>query len=234
MTRRIIDLTVPIETGHFRWPVERRTISSHAAGDLVEVTWVGWPVHGFTHMDSGRHFAPDAYTTDDISLGQVVGEAAVVDLAGLAEDAPITEEMIATAGAHVREGDIALMRSCWDERRSLQSPEFWTDAPYMTEEACRWLFARGIRAIAFDFPQDRCIRDLVTGDRTPALEENTTHVELLLKGVPMFEYLCNTGEISADRVDFFGLPLKLPHCDGAPARVIVMEDVGATHEDDSP
>ena len=62
MTRMIIDLTVPIETGHFRWPVERRTISSHAAGDLVEVTWVGWPVHGFTHMDSPRHIDPDGCT----------------------------------------------------------------------------------------------------------------------------------------------------------------------------
>ena len=224
MTRKIIDLTVPIETDHFRWPVQRKTIRSHAAGDIAEVTWVGWPVHGFTHMDSGRHFSPDAYTTDDIALDQTVGDAAVLDLSRIADDSPIGEEMVAGAGGHVREGDIVIMSSRWDERRSLQNPEFWTDAPYMTVEACRWLHARGIKAIAFDFPQDRCIRDLVTGERTPALEENTTHVELLLKGVPMFEYLCNTGAVSAERVAFYGLPLKLPHCDGAPARVIAIEE----------
>lgn len=93
----------------------------------------------------------------------------------------------------------------------------------MTAEACRWLYSRGIKAIAFDFPQDLCIRDYVTGARVPALEENTTHVELLLKGIPMFEYLCNTAEIASNRVDFYGLPMKLPHADGAPARVIAIE-----------
>lgn len=223
MARKIIDLTTPIQTDHFRWPVERRTVKSHAAGDLFEVTWVGWAVHGFTHMDSGRHFGADAYTTDDITLDQITGTAAVLDISDIADNSPVTEAMIAHAGTHVREGDIIIMRSCWDARQSLQEQEFWTKAPFMTTEACRWLFSRGIKAIAFDFPQDRCIRDYVKGDREPKLEENTTHVELLLKGIPMFEYLCNTGEISSDRVEFYGLPLKLPHCDGAPARVIAIE-----------
>ncbi len=49
---------------------------------------------------------------------------------------------------------------------------------------------------------------------------------LLLNGVPMFEYLCNTAEISRRRVDFIGLPLKLPDCDGAPARVVAIEHDG--------
>jgi kynurenine formamidase len=39
----------------------------------------------------------------------------------------------------------------------------------------------------------------------------------------MFEYLCNTAEIASNRVDFYGLPMKLPHADGAPARVIAIE-----------
>jgi kynurenine formamidase len=116
------------------------------------------------------------------------------------------------------------MKAGWDRVHSLDTPEFWTMAPYMTAEACRWLFARGLKAIAFDFPQDRCIRDYVTGERKPALEENTTHVELLLKGVPMFEYLCNMGEITQARVEFIGLPLKIPGCDGAPVRAIAIED----------
>ena len=223
MAQKIIDLTTPIETDHFRWPVERRTIKSHAAGDLFEITWVGWAVHGFTHMDSGRHFDAGAYTTDDISLDQITGTAAVLDISGIADNSPVTETMIADAGNHVREGDIVIMRSCWDQRRSLKEQEFWTQAPFMTAAACRWLYGRGIKAIAFDFPQDHCIRDYVTGARQPELEDNTTHVELLLKGIPMFEYLCNTGEISTNRVDFYGLPLKLPHCDGAPARVIAVE-----------
>ena len=29
---RLIDLSTPVETGHFRWDVERRLIKSHASG----------------------------------------------------------------------------------------------------------------------------------------------------------------------------------------------------------
>ena len=223
MQRRIIDLTTPISTNHFRWPVKRTTLKSHGKGDISEVTWMGWPVHGFTHMDAGRHFSPTAFTTDDIELEQTIGEAAVVDVSDVSPDSPITEQHISVSGNHIKDQDIILVRTGWDKVESIDAPEFWTRAPFMTTEACRWIYSKNIKAIAFDFPQDRCIRDLVTGDRTPAFEENTTHIELLLKGVVMFEYLRNMTEIKSDRTEFFGLPLKIPHCDGAPARAIALD-----------
>ncbi len=71
---RLIDLSTPIREGHFRWPVDR-----HVAGGTrrrtatFRWTWFGMGVHGFTHMDSPRHFNPEGFTTDDISLDMVVG-----------------------------------------------------------------------------------------------------------------------------------------------------------------
>lgn len=224
MARNIIDLSTPIITDHFRWPVERKQQMSHANGDIVEISWLGWAVHGFTHMDSARHFDASGYSTSEIDLDQVIGSAAVVDLTPIDDNSPIDLERISAAGSHIKAGDIVVMKTAWDTRYSLQQIEFWTQAPYMTDEASQWLFDQGIKAIAFDFPQDKCIRDFVTGDRTPAFEENTTHIELLLKGIPMFEYLCNTAAITRPRVEFFGLPIKVPDCDGAPARVIAIED----------
>jgi len=224
MAQRIVDLTTPIDADHFRWKVERELVRSHAAGDVFETTRLGWVVHGFTHLDSPRHFSPNGFTTDDITLDTVMGDAAVVDVSSIEPNSPVTVEMVSAAGAHVRKGDIVLLRSGWDTVESVKTPEFWTNAPYMTEEASRWFLQREIKAIAFDFPQDYCIRDLVTGDREPALEENTTHVVLLLKGVIMFEYLCNMMALTSERVHFIGLPLKVPHCDGAPVRAIAIED----------
>lgn len=221
--RRLIDLSTPILEDHFRWPVERKTPVSHAKGHNFQVTWIGMGVHGFTHMDSPRHFNKDGFTTDDITLDKVVGECAVVDVSGVGPNGAVTLERIAEAGAHVRDGDIVLMKSEWDTQRSIETVDFWADAPYMTTEASIWLRERGIKAVAFDFPQDHCIRDLATGARKPEREENTTHVELLDHGIVMFEYLCNTAEITRDRVEFFGLPIKLPNADGAPARVMVIE-----------
>ncbi|MEM7426334.1 MAG: cyclase family protein [Pseudomonadota bacterium] len=226
MARRIIDLTTPIRTDHFRWRAERKVLQSHEAGDIAQVTWIGTTVHGFTHVDSERHFSATGPTFDDMPLERYMGPAAVVDVSSVQANAPVTGEMVAEAGGHVREGDIVLMRSGWDTRASLDSEEFWTTAPYMTAEACRWLLARKIGAIAFDFPQDYCIRDYVTDARRPAFEENTTHIELLLKGIPMFEYLCNMMAISRPRVEFVGLPLKLPECDGSPIRAVAVEESG--------
>lgn len=224
MTRRIIDLSTPVEVDHFRWKVDRKKVQSYEAGDQIQVTWAGWTVHGFTHMDAPRHFSPTGGTTDDIPLETVMGEAAVVDVSSVGPDAPVTEEVVASAGGHVRPGDIVLLRAGWDQVESIRTPEFWTRAPWVTEDAARWLRGCGIKAIAYDFPQDYCIRHLVLGDRKPALEENVTHMELLLKGVVMFEYLCNMNAITADRVHFIGLPVKIPGADGAPVRAVAIEE----------
>jgi arylformamidase len=217
----IIDLSMPIED-HFRWPVERRVKGDHASGDLFQATWLGWTVHGFTHMDSPRHFFADGKTTDDIPLGATVGDAAVIDLAPVQPNEAIAPERLAERAHHLYEGDIVVMRSCWEQQQSPRKHEFWTEAPYMTREACEWLLARKPRAVAFDFPQDYCIRLMLNGEVRP-IEENVSHDILLRNGVILVEYLSNTSALTDLRCFFCCLPLKVPGSDGAPARVIAME-----------
>ena len=94
----------------------------------------------------------------------------------------------------------------------------------MTAEGSIWLRERGIKAIGFDFPQDHCIRFFITGEKRPPLPEHVTHYHLLARGIIMFEYLCNMGALRQPRNQVIGLPVKIPDSDGAPARVIAMED----------
>lgn len=220
---RIIDLSTPIVANHFRWPVERRKDKSHEAGDGVQATWAGWLVHGFTHMDSPRHFAPGGFTTDAISLDMVTGEAAVVDVSRVGANAPVTEQVVREAGGHVRKGDIVLLRAGWDKVESIDTPAFWANAPWVTREAAEWLRSREIKAIGYDFPQDYCIRNFLTGAPPGSTGEHVTHDVLLVNGVIMFEYLCNMTALPGDRTFFMGLPLKLPDSDGAPARAVAVE-----------
>jgi arylformamidase len=93
----------------------------------------------------------------------------------------------------------------------------------MTAEAAQWLFERKVKAVAYDFPQDYCIRHYVLNDRKPQYAENVTHTALLVKGVVMFEYLRNFRAISTPRTLFIGLPLKLENADGAPVRAIALQ-----------
>ncbi|MEM7043081.1 MAG: cyclase family protein [Pseudomonadota bacterium] len=216
--RPLIDLTMPI-ADHFRWPVERRLVADHARGDLFQVTWQGFAVHGFTHIDSPRHYFPDGKTTDDIGLEATVGPAAVIDLSPIAPMTAIDAARLETAGGHVRADEIILFRTGWCEQRSATAPEFWLDAPFLERSAAEWLLARSPRAVAFDFPQDYCIRLLLAGEARP-IEEHVSHDVLLRNDVVLIEYLTNTLAITTSRVHFCCLPLKLPASDGAPARVV--------------
>jgi kynurenine formamidase len=219
---RIIDLTMPV-SDHFRWPVERRLLADQAKGDLFQVTWVGLPVHGFTHMDSPKHFFAEGKTTDDIPLEKTVGEAALLDLGEIKANEELTPDRLAGAGGDIRPDDILILKSCWGRQRSVDTPEFWSEAPFLGRAAAEWLLAQKPRAVAFDFPQDYTIRLLLKGEVRP-LEEHVSHDVLLRNEVVLIEYLTNTEALTAARLQFCCLPLKLPTADGAPARVIAWQD----------
>ena len=218
----IIDLTLPI-IDHFRWPVQRKTIADHGRGDLFQVTWLGLAVHGFTHMDSPRHYFPEGKTTDDIALEQTVGSAAVLDLLDIEPMTGIDAARLEKAGGHVVDGDIIVFKTAWGEQRLIASPDFWLDAPYLERSAAEWLLARSPKAVAFDFPQDYCIRKLLTGEIRP-IEEHVSHDVLLRNDVVLIEYLTNTRALAADRVTLCCLPMNLPTADGAPVRVVAWTD----------
>lgn len=214
----IVDLSYPIED-HFRWKVERSLASAFEDGAQFQVTRIGFGVHGFTHVDAPRHMAPDGATTSELSLDALVGEAALLDLTSAAPGSAIDARALAAAGAHVRPHDRILIRTDWDERRSLHEPEFWTDAPYLTRNACDWLASFEPLLVGFDFPQDEPIRGLLDG-RTAPMEQFVTHDVLLRSGVMLVEYLCNLRLIRTNRTRISVLPLSIPQADGAPARAI--------------
>jgi len=217
----IIDLSMPI-ANHLRWSVDRRLTGDFAKNDQFQVTYMGWAVHGFTHVDAPRHMLPNGPTTTDLDLEKVVGSAAVVDLTGVTPNTEIQAEQIEASGRHVQHNDIVILKTAWDTIESPQTPEFWTQAPYLSREAAEWFLAKKIRAIAFDFPQDYPIRQLLKDEVAP-ITEFVTHDVLLRNNITLIEYICNTASITADRVDFYALPLKILDADGAPARVIAIQ-----------
>ncbi|MBT3604137.1 MAG: cyclase family protein, partial [Candidatus Latescibacteria bacterium] len=103
----IVDLSMPI-ANHLRWTVDRHLKGDFAKGDPFQVTHVGWAVHGFTHVDAPRHMLPDGPTTSDLSLDNVVGSAAVVDLTGIEPHSEISAEHLQAAGSHIEPNDIVV------------------------------------------------------------------------------------------------------------------------------
>ena len=164
---KIIDLSMPVDTGHLRWPVERGRKGDFAEGSIFEATWMKTSCHGFTHMDAPRHMVPGGPTLDDLDLARVVGPAAVIDLSDIQPNEEITADRLSAAADHLAPGQIALFRTGWDRHRDWSTEAFWRDAPFLSRAACEWLLDRGPTACAFDFPQDYTIRLLLDGEVRP-------------------------------------------------------------------
>lgn len=218
---KLIDLTMPIKT-HWRWRVEINKFHGFEKGDQIQSSSIMIEAHAFTHIDSPLHFLKSGKAIDDIPLDQLVGEAAVIDVSYKAANEAITSEDLEQHGRHVKAGDIVLIKTGWDTKCSWESRSFWMEAPYLTRDAAEWLLKRRVKAVGYDFPQDYVIRELTF--RMPRAEEFVTHELLLKKGVLNIEYLVCLKEIKKDRVKLFALPLKLVGVEGAPARVIAIED----------
>ncbi len=224
-TGRIVDLSLPIRP-HVRWTTEVTLVSSFEdPHHPFRSSRLAMPGHGFTHCDGFSHFVPGGVTVDAMPLTTWIGEAAVVDLTHVGANTGIEAADLEARGPHVRAGDIALLRTDWPRRRSWETREFWTEAPWTTAEACRWLVARGVKAVGYDYPPDFPIRHLVTGERRPvASEEWATHHTFFPAGVGVIEYLTNLDQLGRDRVRFVALPIRLEGGDGAPARAIAILD----------
>ena len=224
---KIIDLSMPVDAGHFRWPIERGCKGDFRHGDLFEATWFQTSCHGFTHMDAPRHMVPGGPTLDDLDLARVVGPAAVIDLSDIEPNEEIDADRLAPAAAHLEPGQIALFRTCWDRQRDWRTEGFWRDAPYLSRDACEWLLERGPTACAFDFPQDYTIRLLLDGEVRP-IPEHVTHDVLLRNGVMLIEYLVGTHALTGPTTFLAALPVRLAGSDGAPSRVVAIEGLSVT------
>ena len=119
---------------------------------------------------------------------------------------------------------LLLLRTKWDQERSVKELNFWTNAPYLEADACRWLYDKGIKAIAYDFPQDYCIRDYAIGARMPEWKENkrVSH-RAASKGRHYVRISLQHERHPEQAPPFVGLPIKVEDSDGAPARCVVFD-----------
>jgi kynurenine formamidase len=220
---RIVDLSHKIVFPHWRWKPERVVTSSHADGEMFTSSRITMPLHGFTHVDAPMHFLPDTEAISDLPLERWCGEAAVVDLSHLGADDGITADDLERHGQHVQAGDIALLRTDWDQKEDIGRREFWTRAPFTTREAAEWLVSRDVKAVGYDYPPDPSLRMNPEHPGTIAREHHVTHDVFFPRGIAVIEYLANLRDIGKPRTLFMALPLRVDGGDGSPVRAVALE-----------
>jgi kynurenine formamidase len=223
---RIVDLSYPIEP-HWRpsWLNERKVHSTFDKGSW-HTSIVTLSCHGFTHVDAPLHRFPGGKTLDQVPLETFIGTAYIVDLSDVAPNTPITAEMVAAKGGHIRPGGIVVLKTLWDQRASHKEKAFWTTAPFTTQSAAEWILKQHPKAVAFDFPPAFCFRyaHMDPEERARHTDRYAPHETFLPHGISTIEYVCNLGRLTRDTVQFFALAPNVVGVEGFPARVIAIEE----------
>jgi kynurenine formamidase len=182
-------------------------------------TVVSLNTHIGTHIDAPRHFYADGGAVDELALDRLVmRQAVVLDVSGKPAGAGVTAADLERTGVVPKPGEIAVIKTLWTDR-AWGRAEFWADTIHLEPSVGEWITAREVAAVAMDcFPEKPFWRMQLT----PA-ERGANHKRWLKAGIPMIQMLTNLGAIR-DRFKLVALPLRLKGMDGAPARVVGIED----------
>ena len=209
--RRLTDLTMPLKAG-------MRGVAFETAKALDRDGWNARTLmlysHAGTHMDAPRHFIEGGDTIDRTPLDRCVGPARVFDLTGIAPREMITRGHLGEGAEKIGRGDRVLLHTGWSDNP--ERADYRTQFPRVGLPLAEWLVERGVVLLGVDAPSVADVGNIE--------ELTAVHRTLLDGGVTIIEDLVNLGALRADVVTLVALPLKVFEGDGAPARVIAIEE----------
>lgn len=182
-TRRVVDLTHPIEDGMVTYPglpapevdtylSRAESASRYAPGTEFHIGRISMIANTGTYLDTPSHRFADGADLADFPLAHTTDlDGVVVDLteAGRALHVPSTVD--------VRDRAV-LLRTGWD--RHWRTDAYGTDAPFLTRDGALSLVERGALLVGIDSLNIDDAGDL----------ERPAHTELLRAGIPVLEHLC--------------------------------------------
>ncbi|MEJ2541017.1 MAG: cyclase family protein [Gemmatimonadota bacterium] len=228
-----VDLTHAFDASTVYWPTDTAGFQlEELAYGRTEGGWFyasyafGTAEHGGTHLDAPIHFAEGRRTADQIPVSDLVGPAAVVDVADRASaDYRVgIADLEAWEAAHGRlpEGGILLLRTGWGERWDDRTAYLGTsltgaDAvpelhfPGLDPAAAAWLVEnRAVKAVGID---------------TPSIDYGQSadfqaHVTLYEADIAGFENVANLDRLPPAGAFVVALPMKISGGSGGPLRIV--------------
>lgn len=216
---RIVDLSVPLETGMMVFPGDPGVEIGPALTierDGVNVLAVHIGSQTGTHLDAPSHVLADGLRLDELPLERFIGPAVVADVRHTGAEAPIAWDDLARVHGLLRPGVVLLLHTGWS--RHFGTYARYRTHPWLSLEAAARVVEAGVRTVGLD---------ALNIDATP--EDLTrirfeTHAVILGAGGVIVENLTNLEAFAELREPIVSVaPLKLPGADGAPVRAIAYE-----------
>jgi kynurenine formamidase len=184
--------------------------------------------HGGTHLDAPVHFAKGKWSSDEIPVDHLTGEAVVMDVSDKALKDPDyligPDDIQAWEKIHglIPDHSILLFRTGYgafypDAKKYLGTDERGAEAvaklhfPSISPEAADWLVknrkikATGIDVASVDYGQSKDFQ---------------THRILYEQNIPGFENVANLGKLPVKGAYIIALPVKIKGGSGGPLRII--------------
>jgi len=219
--RRIVDLTLPIVPGEGGRPfvIERGRTEELTVHPPVDHPWyimhkVQTISHIGTHIEAPYHCFPTGRDLGSLTLDQLIGEAAILDLSGLEPDTLVGAAELAAVSEQaggVRRGDIVFFKTGYANRRT--APEY-EHRPSLTAESMRYLLECGVKLVGTDLSG-------LEGPLTP--NHLDCHLVLLGADIPFIENVGNLSDLTKSRVFVCALPIPVRGLDAFPLRIVAFE-----------
>ena len=230
-----IDLTYSFSDATLYWPNNK--ITFHLDTMFNGITEGGFyyssyqfcaPEHGGTHLDAPVHFAAGKWSSDQIPVDKMNGDAVVIDVSEGAlanRDYLISSDDFMSwekSNGRLPENCIVLLKTGYgafypDALKYFGTAERGADAvpklhfPGLAQEAAEWLVKnRKVKCVGIDTPS------IDYGQS----KDFKSHQVLLGQNIPVFENVANLNLIPVKGAYVMALPMKIKGGSGGPLRII--------------
>ena len=207
---KITDLTLTYEEG-------MRGVAFETAKTKANDGWNAKTLHLYshagTHMDAPFHFDVNDQTIDEFEVSRFICNSWVIPIDAQPKQKLKLKDFGVFADL-IEKGDGVILQTGWSA--FVNDEKYRTELPGIHEDLAHWLVEKGINMLAVEPPSIADVMDM---------GEVTKIHEILLEGdIIIVEGLTNLESLSKERVKLVALPLKIKNGDGAPARVIAIEE----------
>lgn len=206
---RIIDVSLDISNETVSFPgdpkVEVKRVFDLKKGDIATVSKLSLSSHTATHIDAPAHFIKDGLTVDKLPLEHLMGKVKIFEVP---QDDRITRSFLEKK--HIEKEKAIFFKT--KNSQHLNSSKFYEKYTSLSLDAAEYLIEKGIKVVGIDY----------LSIEEYGSEEYPVHKILLSHGVIVIEGL-NLLDVREGDYEFIALPLRIKDCDGAPARVILVE-----------
>lgn len=210
---KVHDITLTLEPGMVVWPGDPEVVLGRIKkiedGANANVSTIAMGVHTGTHVDAPYHFLSDGDTVENMLLEVLIGRVKLVEIEESINE--ITRDVLESV--NLEDGvERVLFKTRNSKFLSDHSVGFNEDFVGIDAGASELLVEKGVRLVGIDYLSI-----------APYKRSRPTH-EVMLRAKMVIIEGVDLSSVEPGDYTLYCLPLKLKDTEGAPARVILIEE----------